>query len=351
MKKKILLIEDNTDIRETTAEILEVAGYEVLTASNGKTGVESAFLEKPDLIICDIMMPLLDGYGVLHLLSRDEEMSRIPFIFLTAKSERNDLRRGMALGADDYITKPFDVSDLLLAIETRIKKAEITKKEYSNSLDGVSEFLQNVNSLHNLSVSSLEKHLNSYSKKEILYRHGSYPKGLYFLSTGTVKTYMTNDQGKELITGVYRAGDFFGFPALIDESVHQEAAMVIEDSEIAMISREDFISLIYKNAQVSRKFMKILSNSLHERESQLLNLAYNSVRKRVAEALIKLSGFSENEQHVVNSASRENLANLAGAALESTVRTLSDFRQEGLIEISANKIILLKYEQLVSLKN
>lgn len=351
MKKKILLIEDNTDIRETTADILEVAGYELYKASNGKTGVEIALREKPDLIICDIMMPVMDGYGVLHLLSRNEELSRVPFIFLTAKSERSDLRKGMALGADDYITKPFDVTELLVAIEMRIKKSEIARKEYDNSVDGVSEFLQNVSALHEFSISSLGKEISEHGKKDILYRQGSYPKGVYFLSKGIVKTYKTNEQGKEFITGVYRTGDFFGYPALIEEGAHQESAMVLEKSEIAMIPKDDFVSLVYKNAQVSRKFMKILSNSLHERERQLLNLAYNSVRKRVAEALIKLSDRMADNSYVVSAASRENLANLAGAALESTVRTLSDFRQEGLIEITPNKIILLEYDRLAALKN
>lgn len=350
MKKKILLIEDNEDIRDTTADILNMAGYETLTASDGKSGIDCAFREKPDLIICDIMMPVMDGYGVLLTLSKDEELSRIPFIFLTAKSERSDLRRGMALGADDYITKPFDVIDLLGAIETRMKKAELAKTEYSNSIEGLSEFLKNANTFEDLSLSSLNE-ISFYRKKEILYRQGSYPKGVYFLSKGLVKTYITNEKGKEFITGVYRPGDFFGYPALIEEVVHHETAMTMEDTEVAMIPKTDFISLIYKNTQVSRKFMKILSNSLLDRENQLLNLAYNSVRKRVAEALIKLSDYSKEYKHVVNSASRENLASLAGAALETTVRTLSDFRQEGLIEMTANKIILLKYDQLQTLKN
>lgn len=351
MKKKILLIEDNADIRDTTADILQVAGYKTLTASNGKSGVECAFREKPDLIICDIMMPVMDGYGVLHTLSRDEELSRIPFIFLTAKSERVDLRKGMALGADDYITKPFDVIDLLGAIEIRIKKAELAKKEYANSIEGISEFFLNINTLNELSLSPLSKELNLYGKKEIVYRQESYPKGVYFLSKGIVKTYKTNEQGKEFITGLYRIGDFFGYPALIEEKKHQETAMIIEDAEIVMIPKDDFITLLYKNTQVSRKFMKILSNKLLDREHQLLNLAYNSVRKRVAEALIRLSDDSKEYEHIVKTASRENLATLAGAALETTVRTLSDFRQEGLIEIAENKIIILKYDQLATLKN
>src|SRR5678815_5073777 len=106
--KKILLIEDNDDIRNNTAEILELSNYEVLTAENGKTGLAMAIEHKPDLIICDIMMPLLDGYGVLHAVHKNESIQNTPFIFLTAKTERGDFRKGMVLGADDYIMKPFD---------------------------------------------------------------------------------------------------------------------------------------------------------------------------------------------------------------------------------------------------
>jgi CheY-like chemotaxis protein len=111
--KKILLIEDNADVRENTDEILSLAGYNVVTAPNGKNGVELAMQEKPDLIICDIMMPELDGYGVLHILSKKDETAGIPFIFLTAKTEKTDIRKGMNLGADDYLTKPFDETQAL----------------------------------------------------------------------------------------------------------------------------------------------------------------------------------------------------------------------------------------------
>jgi CheY-like chemotaxis protein len=102
MDKTVLVIDDNTDIRENTAEILELAGYKTLTAENGKKGVEAAAKSKPDLIVCDIMMPELDGYGVLHLLRKNPDTINIPFIFLTAKTERSDFRKGMEMGADDY---------------------------------------------------------------------------------------------------------------------------------------------------------------------------------------------------------------------------------------------------------
>ena len=93
--KKILLIEDNDDIRENTSEILELSRYKVFTAANGKIGVETALQENPDLIICDIMMPVLDGYGVLHMLQKHPLTKNTPFIFLTAKTERSDFRKGM----------------------------------------------------------------------------------------------------------------------------------------------------------------------------------------------------------------------------------------------------------------
>ena len=125
MKNKILLIEDNPDMRENTAEILELSGYEVTTAENGKIGVDLAQRTKPDLIICDVMMPVLDGYGVLYLLSKDNETAGIPFIFLTAKAERSDFRKGMEMGADDYVTKPFDDVELLNAVESRLRKSNL----------------------------------------------------------------------------------------------------------------------------------------------------------------------------------------------------------------------------------
>lgn len=119
---KIVLIEDNADVRETTADILELANYEVITAESGKLGIEKATEHQPDLIICDIMMPGLDGYGVLHILSKKPETASIPFIFLTAKAEKDDVRKGMNLGADDYLTKPFEEMELLNAVESRLRK-------------------------------------------------------------------------------------------------------------------------------------------------------------------------------------------------------------------------------------
>ena len=125
MIKTILLIEDDTALRENTAEMLELSGYDVLTASNGRIGIEKAKENHPNVIVCDIMMPEVDGYGVLESLSHDPETQHIPFIFLSAKTEHKEIRKGMDLGADDYLTKPFEEEELLSAVESRLAKAQI----------------------------------------------------------------------------------------------------------------------------------------------------------------------------------------------------------------------------------
>jgi CRP-like cAMP-binding protein/ActR/RegA family two-component response regulator len=351
--KKILLIEDNKEMRENTAEILELANYNVFTAKNGKDGVELAQKERPDLIICDIMMPVLDGYGVLHLLAKNAETAGIPFIFLTAKAERGDFRKGMEMGADDYVTKPFDDIELLNAIESRMKKSELIKKEFTRDIEGLSEFITSAKGIEDLKKLSEERDVHSYRKKEMIYDEGNYPKGIYFIIRGKVKAYRTHELGKEFITGLYKEGDFFGYLALLEDGKYTDSAMTLDDSEICLIPKDDFFSLIYKNAEVSRRFIRMLSDNLHEKEEQLLNLAYNSVRKRVAEALITLHSRyrKESEPHFTISISREDLANLAGTATETTIRTLSDFKDEGLVEIKGGTITILNYDKLARMRN
>jgi DNA-binding NarL/FixJ family response regulator len=121
--KKILIIEDEPEMRRNLATILRLEGYQQLTADNGRRGVELALAEAPDLILCDVMMPELDGYGVLQALRASPATEATPFIFLTAKGEKPDIRAGMNLGADDYLTKPVAKADLLNAIASRLKRS------------------------------------------------------------------------------------------------------------------------------------------------------------------------------------------------------------------------------------
>jgi len=122
--KKILVIDDEQDMRRNISALLRYYDYEPIVAENGRVGIEAARREKPDLILCDVMMPDLNGYSVLQALQTDGALARIPFIFLTAKGERDDLRSGMNLGADDYLTKPVANADLIRAIEARMRRSE-----------------------------------------------------------------------------------------------------------------------------------------------------------------------------------------------------------------------------------
>jgi DNA-binding NarL/FixJ family response regulator len=122
--KKILVIEDEPEMRRNITTLLRYYEYTPIAAANGREGVEAARREKPDLILCDVMMPELDGHGVLQALQMDAALARIPFIFLTAKGEKDDLRSRMNLGADDYLTKPVANADLVRAIEARLRRSE-----------------------------------------------------------------------------------------------------------------------------------------------------------------------------------------------------------------------------------
>lgn len=351
--KTILLIEDNDEMRENTTEILELDNYKVIAAANGKIGVELAQKNKIDLIICDVMMPVLDGYGVLHLLSKNPETASIPFIFLTAKAERTDFRKGMEMGADDYITKPYDDIELLNAVESRLKKNELLKIEYSKNIEGLNDFFSQIKNLEDLAKLSNERKTKSYKKKEIVFSEDSYPNGVYFINKGKVKTYKTNQDGKEFITGLHKEGDFIGYLALLENTKHNESAAILEEAEICLIPKDDFFTLIYKNTEVSKKFIKMLSDNLAEKEEALLKLAYNSVRKRVAEALITLKNRYQKDEtkNFSMSISREDLSNIAGTSPETAIRTLSDFKEEKLIQINGGSITILNAEKLEKMKN
>lgn len=349
--KKILIIEDDTVMRENTAEILELAQYEVATAPNGKKGCMLAKEFKPDLIVCDIMMPELDGYGVLHVLSKDPSLASIPFIFLTAKAEKSEVRKGMDLGADDYLTKPFEDTELLNTIEARLKKIDNLKKEFSRNVDGLNKFLNEAGNISDLQNLSKNRPVSHYKKKEVIFHSGDTPHYLYFLSKGRIKTYKTHDDGKEFITNMYKEGDFFGHVPLFEQKTYTDSALVLEESEICKIPKEDFLSLVYKNREVAGQFIKMLSNQVEEQEKQLLRLAYDTVRKRTAEALLNLlkNNPKKGKEGAV-SVTREDLASLAGTASETVIRCLSEFKEDEFIEINGREIVILDQKGLESVQ-
>ncbi len=351
--KKILLIEDNEDIRTNTAEILELSNYKVVVAENGKTGVEKAIECKPDLILCDIMMPVLDGYGVMHAIHKNDTLKNTPFIFLTAKAERSDFRKGMELGADDYITKPFNGTELLNAVDSRLKKMDLLKQEFTNGLEGLSHLMQETLGKNSLDAFTEGRNINKYKKKQAIYSEGNHPNRLYYVLKGKVKSYKTNEDGKELVTDLFRPGDFLGHIALLEGATYKDSAEAMEETELAVIPREDFDELISRNPEIARKFIQLLAKNITEKEDHLLGLAYNSLRKKVADALLVLQKKyqrKKDEKFAID-ISRESLATIAGTATESLIRTLSDFRNEKMIDIKNGSITIINQQKLEHLVN
>jgi CRP-like cAMP-binding protein/CheY-like chemotaxis protein len=351
MSKRVLIIEDNNDIRESTAEILELAGYKVAQADNGKTGVDMALQNKPDIILCDIMMPEVDGYGVLFLLSKNPETATIPFVFLTAKAERIDFRKGMEMGADDYLTKPFDDIELLNAIESRLNKNEKQKIYFSKSLQNLEALaIGSRDGGAELKTLIAGRKIRQIKKKQVLYYEGDTPQGVYLVLEGSVKTIKIADDGRELMTGLYKPEDYIGMNAVLLNEPFNETAEAMEDAAICMLPREMVSSLLDRYPDIGRQFLKILSNNIKEKEEQLLELAYNSVRKRLAQVLVRLNKQSGDDE-LNFKISREELATMAGMATETVSRTLTDFKDEGLIEKKGSSIHILSLNKLAKMKN
>jgi len=350
MMKSVLVIYDNQGIRENTAEIMELAGYKTFTAENGKKGVELAVREKPDVIICDIMMPELDGYGVLHLLRKNPDTSHIPFIFLTAKTERSDLRKGMEMGADDYVTKPFDEIELLNAVEIRLKKAEVLQQRYAASAEGLNSFLDDARNAGMIGSLTSQYNTEPYMRKQTLYQEGKRPRFLYYLVKGKVKAFRTHEDGKEYITDMFSEGDFMGYSSLLEDKNYDHSAVVLEDAEVMQVPREDFLQMVYGDINVATKFIRIITQNVKEKEARLLNLAYSSLRKRVANALADLHDkYASGHKDTIIDISREDIAHYVGTATESLIRTLSDFKAEKLVEIREGKIRVTDADKLRNL--
>jgi CRP-like cAMP-binding protein/CheY-like chemotaxis protein len=345
MSNKIVVIEDSPEVCESIESILKLGGYQVFTSHNGKQGIELITENQPDLILCDIMMPELDGYGVLHILSKDPVTANIPFIYLTAKTDQRDFRAGMNLGADDYITKPFDGLELLKVIELRMKKNDLIKTTFQNKVSDINDFFLKAKQLPGFQKLSDNRHSRTYKKKEFIYMEGQQPNFIYLIADGQVKTFKSNREDKELITGLHGPGSFIGFVPLLEDKPNNESAIAIKDSEIYLIPQQDFLTMIYTNKEIAKKFISMLSSDLYEAENTMFELAYQSVRQRVATVLLKLDNQDENDQATIT-VSRKDLARMVGTSTESLNRTLSDFKDEGLVKILNKGLKILEKEKL-----
>ena len=349
--KKILIIEDNQDVRENIAEILELSSYNVVTAENGIVGVEKAKEEYPDLILCDIMMPELDGYGVLKILHNDPKTINIPFIFLTAKVEKEDFRKGMMLGANDFLTKPCNDVDLLEAIEVRLKKNEHLKDALQETVFDHSQQLKKDFSTEQWEEIFANKEIRKYRKKSVIFEEGLYPKWLFYIKKGKVKCTLNNSEGKEFITSICIEGDFVGFSPMINETKYKESAYAFEDCELVLLSRDEFFTILFKHHEVVLKLMDMLAKRITRQNHKLISIAYNSVRKKVATTLAILYEKYEVDGVASFSILRDDLAAMTGTAKETVIRTLSDLKEEGFIKLQSNRIIIEDVKKLKSMPN
>ena len=337
--KNILLIEDDKALRENTEELLDLAGYSVNTAPNGKIGIQLAKEILPDIIICDIMMPEVDGYGVLKEIYTSELTKHIPFIFLSAKTEHKEIRKGMDLGADDYLTKPFEEEDLISAIESRLAKYEILKKRSENSKDSSENQNENIVSLNELkNFFDDNGDVLNFEQGETIYQEGMPSNTIYLVLKGVVKCHSMDEEGKELITSLFRGDDFLGFTSFLNNTPYQESATAMEQTSLAGISKDKLKIILEHNHTISIELMELLTGNIADIKQQLLQMAYSSVRKKTAQTLLQFAQIMTKNSDDPLKISRNDLASVAGIATESLIRTLSGFKKEGLIEIEGRNI-------------
>jgi CheY-like chemotaxis protein/CRP-like cAMP-binding protein len=347
---KVLIIEDNEDIRENVVEILELSGYNVAAAENGKIGVELALKFHPDIVLCDIMMPEMDGYDVLQALNTHPETQATPFIFLTAKAERTDVRRGMELGADDYLTKPFDDAELLRAIESRMKRKQVQQLFYGKSAQQLNEFITKKDGLAELKNVMQERNTKKYKKNQHIHYDGDRVTGIYFIISGKVKTVKMTEDGRELITGMYKADDYLDVNIIFSNDVYTDTAIALEETELSFLPTDQLDKLLYLHPDIGARFIKLLAHDIKDKEDRLMQIAYSSVRKRVAEVLVKLiTNHSKDNKSI--KIGRDDLAALSGTSPETVSRTLTDFKDEGLIDKQASTVTVLNLDKLSRMKN
>ena len=343
MKKTILLIEDDETLRQNVTELLTFSSYKVLTAKNGKQGVDIARSELPDLIICDIMMPELDGYGVYEILRRNRNTRTIPFIFMSVKAEPHEVRKGMNMGADDYLTKPFEEHDLLTVIRNRLAKREMfpQKKEEESS---EKEVIHDIEGLKEIFRKQGDRVI--FEKHEEVFQEDRIASCVLLLETGMVKTYRLDEYGKELITCVHKSGNIMGFYGFKTSTRYPESAETLERTEAFKISAEEFIKNLLLSQELTVEFAQMLSDDLSMLKTHLLEMAYGSVLRKTTNTILQFAEHIQGDPRQFIKISRSDLASLAGISTESFIRSLSCLKKEGLIDIVGRNIKILDLEKL-----
>ncbi|MEM7574355.1 MAG: response regulator [Bacteroidota bacterium] len=345
-KTQILVVEDNEEVRENLEEILTLYGYQIETAADGIIGVRKAMTNPPDLILCDVMMPELDGFGVLNILNENERTATIPFIFITAKTEKEDIRRGMNLGADDYITKPFYKDELLTVIRTRLRKAQANKSARSGAPNSAAPDQER--GLKSLIEAIQEQgRYQNFTKRDLIVREGENAHYLYLVDKGYVHLRRSHEYGKDYIIAELGPGDLFAYSSLIERQTFVYTAQVgLEDCGCYLLPVDKFYQLINHDQHIAAAIMHLLAGRLVDRDKKLVNQAYDSVRRRTA---LTLCDLIEKHGSMTITIQRDDLAQMVGSTKESIIRSLSDFKEGKLISIKGSKITIEAPEKLRNL--
>ncbi len=340
---RVIIAEKDEQTRTAVKELLTFAKYQVSEAPNGKEAMKLALQTPPDLFVASSGCEGLDGLGLLHIIRKNETLKNVPFILLTDKADREEMRNAVKSGVCDYLEKPVAESEFIRSVENCIEKASVRKRA---TFETVNELLQTVNDL--IGVNDDEREQKFFKPKDLIYIRNSRAAYLFYILKGKVKTYHESDSGKKLITDVFSEGDFFGYNPLFLERPYMETAEALTDTEVVLIPKEIFLHSIHFDEQITREFLKLVAGDVLKRERQLLGAVYNSVRKRVADGLLELSA-KMCPKHNLNSffkIARTDLAQKIGIAKESLIRTLADFKNEKMIAMEGKTIAIIDYEKL-----
>ncbi len=343
----ILLIEDDNCLRENTQEILDLAGYKTIVAADGPKGVKLALAGGIDLILCDIIMPGLDGYSVLKQLSSVLKTRKIPFIFLTAKSDLKEIRKGMNLGADDYIAKPFEEEELLETINSRLAKNILLKKGNSTTSDKPIA-INNIKDFKEYFLKNGE--IIKVPKGQILFSENQFARYVYLLEMGLIKTFNIDEFGKEFITGIYRTENFLGLYSFNGRLSYPEFARGIEASKLYRLPLDYVQSVFNANPDLTMEWAQHLSEDVIDLKKHLLQTAYASVLRKTANTLLDFSENMKLGKVKITKISRGNLANIAGISKESFIRCLSILKNDGVISVQGRNIEILNLNELKKIK-
>lgn len=274
MTPTILIIEDDVVIRTTIAEILQFESFNVLEADNGSTGINILQSHRPDFILCDINMPILDGYQVLQYIRENKDLANIPFMFLTAKSDRMSMRQGMNLGADDYITKPFANDELLSAIESRLKRYESIAKYNHDELDKAKQQLTHMVA-HELrtpltSVVMIEqlisRQIDALTKEQIIDLLGSWKAGAHRLHHVVEQMVLLTqiDSGTLKTTEITASGEVCNFWFLVDESIGiaRQFAYRYPKGNIKLDAATDIVNIKCNAQSLRHALAEVIANAL-----------------------------------------------------------------------------------------